>query len=150
MSKRMAVQCKKPPKQSYTHCQQLKSQTIQYKYGTICRHFWKRVKLVEDQLFQVHHKEELPRKMWKNLHLGSKNSKLLPFESSYCFVKKVIVGDFWSNELDVYLHYSKNVDIFSRPKKVDDVVEQKEVVAVLKDSLSGADLPNLLLYGPPG
>lgn len=39
---------------------------------------------------------------------------------------------------------------FSRPKKVDDVVEQKEVVAVLKDSLSGADLPNLLLYGPPG
>ena len=40
--------------------------------------------------------------------------------------------------------------IFSRPKKVDDVVEQKEVVAVLKDSLTGADLPNLLLYGPPG
>lgn len=39
---------------------------------------------------------------------------------------------------------------FSRPKKVDDVVEQKEVVAVLKDSLSGSDLPNLLLYGPPG
>lgn len=30
------------------------------------------------------------------------------------------------------------------------MVEQKEVVAVLKDSLSGADLPNLLLYGPPG
>lgn len=40
--------------------------------------------------------------------------------------------------------------MFSRPKSVDDVVEQKEVVAVLKDSLSGADLPNLLLYGPPG
>lgn len=39
---------------------------------------------------------------------------------------------------------------YSRPKVVDDVVEQKEVVAVLKDSLSGADLPNLLLYGPPG
>lgn len=43
-----------------------------------------------------------------------------------------------------------NVIHFSRPKTVDDVVEQKEVVAVLKDSLSGADLPNLLLYGPPG
>lgn len=41
-------------------------------------------------------------------------------------------------------------EYFSRPKKVDDVVEQKEVVAVLKDSLTGADLPNLLLYGPPG
>lgn len=38
----------------------------------------------------------------------------------------------------------------SRPKSVDDVVEQKEVVAVLKESLTGADLPNLLLYGPPG
>uniref|UniRef100_T1GB56 AAA+ ATPase domain-containing protein n=1 Tax=Megaselia scalaris TaxID=36166 RepID=T1GB56_MEGSC len=37
-----------------------------------------------------------------------------------------------------------------RPKKVDDVVEQGEVVAVLRKSLEGADLPNLLLYGPPG
>lgn len=46
--------------------------------------------------------------------------------------------------------FANHFDISSRPKKVDDVVEQKEVVAVLKDSLSGADLPNLLLYGPPG
>lgn len=37
-----------------------------------------------------------------------------------------------------------------RPRTVDDVVEQSEVVQVLKQSLSGADLPNLLLYGPPG
>lgn len=37
-----------------------------------------------------------------------------------------------------------------RPKCVDDVVEQGEVVAVLRESLSTADLPNLLLYGPPG
>ena len=27
---------------------------------------------------------------------------------------------------------------------------QDEVVAVLKKSLTGADLPNLLFYGPPG
>ncbi|XP_052865880.1 replication factor C subunit 4 [Anopheles cruzii] len=37
-----------------------------------------------------------------------------------------------------------------RPRSVDDVVEQAEVVAVLRESLSTADLPNLLLYGPPG
>merc|ERR1719322_2072923 len=37
-----------------------------------------------------------------------------------------------------------------RPKTVDDVAYQDEVVAVLKKSLTGADLPNLLFYGPPG
>lgn len=37
-----------------------------------------------------------------------------------------------------------------RPKKVDDVVEQNEVCAVLRDCLESSDLPNLLLYGPPG
>lgn len=29
-------------------------------------------------------------------------------------------------------------------------MEQKEVVAVLKECLQSSDLPNLLLYGPPG
>jgi len=37
-----------------------------------------------------------------------------------------------------------------RPKSVDDVAHQDEVVAVLKKSLEGCDLPNLLFYGPPG
>nr|KAF6478411.1 replication factor C subunit 4 [Molossus molossus] len=36
-----------------------------------------------------------------------------------------------------------------RPKCVDEVAFQEEVVAVLKKSLEGADLPNLLFYGPP-
>ncbi|XP_011504561.1 PREDICTED: replication factor C subunit 4 [Ceratosolen solmsi marchali] len=37
-----------------------------------------------------------------------------------------------------------------RPKTVDEVVEQDEVVEVLRQCLSGQDFPNLLLYGPPG
>eukprot|EP00095_Tigriopus_kingsejongensis_P005387 snap_masked-scaffold770_size100439-processed-gene-0.0 protein:Tk05387 transcript:snap_masked-scaffold770_size100439-processed-gene-0.0-mRNA-1 annotation:"replication factor c subunit 4" len=37
-----------------------------------------------------------------------------------------------------------------RPKTVDEVAYQDEVVAVLKKALGGADLPNLLFYGPPG
>jgi len=37
-----------------------------------------------------------------------------------------------------------------RPRTITDVAHQDEVVAVLKKSLEGSDLPNLLFYGPPG
>ncbi|XP_017793464.1 PREDICTED: replication factor C subunit 4 [Habropoda laboriosa] len=37
-----------------------------------------------------------------------------------------------------------------RPKTVEDVVEQAEVVEVLRQCLKGGDFPNLLFYGPPG
>ncbi|OAD54723.1 Replication factor C subunit 4 [Eufriesea mexicana] len=37
-----------------------------------------------------------------------------------------------------------------RPRTVEDVVEQAEVVEVLRQCLNGGDFPNLLFYGPPG
>lgn len=37
-----------------------------------------------------------------------------------------------------------------RPKTVDDIAYQNEVVAVLKKCLDGKEIPNLLFYGPPG
>ncbi|KER29787.1 hypothetical protein T265_13304, partial [Opisthorchis viverrini] len=39
---------------------------------------------------------------------------------------------------------------FSRPKTIDEVAYQTEVVSVLRKCVEGADLPNLLFYGPPG
>uniref|UniRef100_A0A5S6QKE7 AAA domain-containing protein n=1 Tax=Trichuris muris TaxID=70415 RepID=A0A5S6QKE7_TRIMR len=37
-----------------------------------------------------------------------------------------------------------------RPKSIDDVACQGQVISVLKGCLRGQDLPNLLFYGPPG
>ncbi|CAG0915751.1 unnamed protein product [Notodromas monacha] len=37
-----------------------------------------------------------------------------------------------------------------RPRTVDDVAAQEEVVAVMKNTLAGGDMPNVLFYGPPG
>lgn len=37
-----------------------------------------------------------------------------------------------------------------RPASLDDVVHQKEIVSLLKQTLVTNDFPNLLLYGPPG
>ena len=37
-----------------------------------------------------------------------------------------------------------------RPRNVDEVAHQEEVVLTLKRSLETANLPHLLFYGPPG
>ncbi|XP_057301800.1 replication factor C subunit 4-like isoform X2 [Hydractinia symbiolongicarpus] len=37
-----------------------------------------------------------------------------------------------------------------RPRTVQDVAHQDEVVAVLQNTVKGSDFPNLLFYGPPG
>ena len=37
-----------------------------------------------------------------------------------------------------------------RPKKLDDVIQQDEVIKVLKESLRTGDFPHMLLYGKPG
>jgi len=37
-----------------------------------------------------------------------------------------------------------------RPKKLDDIIEQDEIVKVLKNTLKTGELPHLLLFGPPG
>jgi replication factor C subunit 2/4 len=37
-----------------------------------------------------------------------------------------------------------------RPKKLDDIIEQDEIVKILKNTLETGELPHMLFFGPPG
>ena len=37
-----------------------------------------------------------------------------------------------------------------RPKKIDEIIQQMEVIKILKRTLKTGDLPHMLFYGPPG
>jgi replication factor C subunit 2/4 len=37
-----------------------------------------------------------------------------------------------------------------RPKKIDDIIEQEEIIKVLRNTLETGELPHLLIHGPPG
>ena len=37
-----------------------------------------------------------------------------------------------------------------RPIRLDNIVDQNDVISILKKSLKSDDLPHLLFYGPPG
>jgi replication factor C subunit 2/4 len=39
---------------------------------------------------------------------------------------------------------------YSRPRKLDDIAHQEEVVDALRNTLNSGNLPHLLFYGPPG
>ena len=40
--------------------------------------------------------------------------------------------------------------IFSRPRTVEEVAYQDEVVSVLQKTITSQEFPNFLFYGPPG
>lgn len=40
--------------------------------------------------------------------------------------------------------------IFSRPKNIDEIVEQTDVVNMMRQTMEHGDFPNMLFYGPPG
>lgn len=58
-----------------------------------------------------------------------------------------------STRLPLPLKISANAEahaLCSRPRNVNDVASQEEVVKTLRNSLETGNLPHLLFYGPPG
>ena len=68
-------------------------------------------------------------------------------------------GDYINNEYNdenniIYKRYRNNGDELwvekYRPKTIDDIIDQEEIVKVLRTTLETGELPHLLIYGPPG
>ena len=55
-----------------------------------------------------------------------------------------------TNHVSDYFDMRSPLSTLSRPKRLDDVAHQEEVVQTLKRTLQSGNLPHLLLYGPPG
>lgn len=62
--------------------------------------------------------------------------------------------EFQEEILSVRKQRNKNEEIpwveKHRPKKLDDIIQQTEVVKVLKNTLKTGEMPHLLFFGPPG
>jgi replication factor C subunit 2/4 len=67
---------------------------------------------------------------------------------------KIISKDYVCNLFITNMTTTKKVDLpwvdKYRPHRLDDIVEQTEVIKVLKNTVKTGELPHLLFYGPPG
>ena len=69
----------------------------------------------------------------------------VPYHSSH-FIHKVIDLDTMAADMEGSTPWVERY----RPKKLDDVAHQGEVVSTLENAVKTGRLPHLLFYGPPG
>lgn len=72
----------------------------------------------------------------------NKPNKLIFFEDDKSRERKIIGGA----EQDDYIPWVEKY----RPTKLDDIIEQEEIIKILQNTLKTGEMPHLLFYGPPG